>query len=356
MRVALVGVALALTPMSIMLASSSRPVAPGGAELPTRIETRCPTFSWTVGDPSSEVELAVFRYRGSGDARDSAELVWTVKLPAGSVSWTPDADRCLDPGLYGWSLRAAGGAVSNESLLFAVESGGVSLEEAARRVRLYLNGGGSLEALWERLDSKKKPQRSVEPPGTGVPVDLDSLADRQPSGGTEGLDDEIVASSFGYTTLKSYRHTVPGTAFRPSQNPERRGFVNDGLYQRLSLGDTGAFYAPLNLPDGARMRALTCYHYDSEPENSAIWTTELRRRALNVQEWSVLVEVVNDSSGSSGQIFEETVDFFASVNNEQSAYLLSTSYDHDFGTDSFLLFLRFYGCHIRYELSEPSSN
>lgn len=105
---ALLAVAL-VTPGSAASAASPRPVSPGTPDAMSRAASPCPTFSWTFDPAAGVIELAVYRL----DAPDQdtppeqAPPVLEESLPAGAVSWTPPADRCLEQGgRYAWFVRS----------------------------------------------------------------------------------------------------------------------------------------------------------------------------------------------------------------------------------------------------------
>lgn len=79
------------------------PVSPGAAGYSSRVEGRCPTFSWVPVASASAHELEVFRLSGEGEPATVLERV----IPGAASSWTPDLGSCFEPGgRYAWTVRA----------------------------------------------------------------------------------------------------------------------------------------------------------------------------------------------------------------------------------------------------------
>lgn len=86
-------------------ASVPIPISPGGSERPTRVESRCPTFSWTAAGPAYDQELFVYVLDAEGEI--PPEPVLARELPGSAASWTPTLEACLEPGSrYAWLVRA----------------------------------------------------------------------------------------------------------------------------------------------------------------------------------------------------------------------------------------------------------
>lgn len=108
--------------------------------VPSLIEGRCPTFSWTAVTGATGYELIV--YDSEPDA--SGEPVLARSFPGSAFSWTPSTESCFGRGrVYAWSVRASGPSVSeewSELRLFEVTSRPSEEEFAAavELVRVYL--------------------------------------------------------------------------------------------------------------------------------------------------------------------------------------------------------------------------
>lgn len=102
-----------LAPTAAAAAPST--VSPGGRGEFLTASSGCPTFSWG-GPAAGGYELAVFELPAGAetsssllaDLLESAPLRLGARLPAGATSWTPPADRCLEPGgRYAWFVRGS---------------------------------------------------------------------------------------------------------------------------------------------------------------------------------------------------------------------------------------------------------
>jgi hypothetical protein len=99
-------------------------VSPGSTHEVRTISDRCPTFSWGRVEGADSYELSVHRLDPSVprvdplgdrldpdawldlDERAEPQELLRLHLAGAAQSWTPDLERCLEPGaLYGWSIR-----------------------------------------------------------------------------------------------------------------------------------------------------------------------------------------------------------------------------------------------------------
>lgn len=114
-------------------------VSPGSLDVMATIPESCPTFSWSAGVATKGYELIVYRLLEGETGEDAAEL-FRVRLPAGSQSWTPSLERCLDQGgRYAWSVRTAGPDASGDwapAALFSVAPGPTIREIEALLARM----------------------------------------------------------------------------------------------------------------------------------------------------------------------------------------------------------------------------
>lgn len=267
------------------------------------------------------------------------------------------SDVQLDAGRPGgWSIRAKVEAGTSETLLFLVSPDeDLSLEGTARRVRRYLEEGGSLQELWERLGGE--PDRSFSGGLAGNELLAESsVPDESPTEATSGSGGGIVAPSFEYSDPIGYHHRVPAAAFQqPNDNVvSEYVWLDDFLYSRGGAG--GELVAPVYLPDGAVVTALRCYYYDNQPIVDDEWTSTLFRRALNSTTNQALAQVTSSFSGTSDSIRSDQTTAITNpvVLGASHSYFLRVS--HSGLSDFALSDLRYYGCLILYELSEPSSD
>lgn len=140
-------------------------VSPGSSE-GSKIEDRCPTFSWSEVEKASRYDLVVYRIGPEGE---TANRLLERQLPGAAQSWTPSLELCLKRGeRYAWSVRAAaGGRVSRWSppSLFEVATGPsmAEFEEAMKVVRRYLEARTSEDGVgWLRETSPEPPVAEPE--------------------------------------------------------------------------------------------------------------------------------------------------------------------------------------------------
>ncbi len=148
-RSLLVSVLALASPVSALSQTSGASAASQSAQGPIAVSpgafdsflaaAPCPTFSWTAGSPASGYELRVYRLE-EGD-RLGAVPAMQASLPAGALSWSPPADRCLETGRhYAWSVRGVGddpGAWS-EALIFEVSASEIDLATALAALERHL--------------------------------------------------------------------------------------------------------------------------------------------------------------------------------------------------------------------------
>mgnify|MGYP001822187003 CR=1 FL=1 len=105
LSVALGGAAVAETPQG---------VSPGAVERSIEVEARCPAFSWVLVPDAEHYDIIAYRLPGWMTPEELdlslAEEVLLTRVPGNATSWTPDMNRCLEPGeTYIWYVRAVFG-------------------------------------------------------------------------------------------------------------------------------------------------------------------------------------------------------------------------------------------------------
>jgi predicted regulator of Ras-like GTPase activity (Roadblock/LC7/MglB family) len=168
-------------------AESARPsapwlVSPAAEGVDARVDTHCPTFSWTESTGAQRYEIVVYEVtdpRAAGH-EPASEPVVRRSVRAGASSWTPSLGECLAAGRYGWTV----GAVSPPA-------------------------DGQEEARWSRPALFRV--EDVEPPGAGkVPLrrghDVASAAAPAPSSRAASR----VAASTAPRRLAAAAYVPPG--------------------------------------------------------------------------------------------------------------------------------------------------
>ena len=155
-------------------------VSPGDPARATRIESRCPTFSWWAPAGASDYELVVFDVR---EPDDPGEPVLRETIAGPAFAWTPDLERCLERGgRYAWSLRILGepGSEWSEPRQFEVASGPTDeeLRAALGIVRDYLARRGpgaerssAVAAVAGGLDAPPSEEGLLPRPAAEVVID-----------------------------------------------------------------------------------------------------------------------------------------------------------------------------------------
>ena len=128
-----------------------------------RIESHCPTFSWSPVPEATSYDLVV--YTLDEDGFSETQVVMQETIPGGGLSWTPSMNRCLEEGrLYAWAVRGRNREALtdwSQPSLFEVAAGPSEreFEEALAVVRAYLQGSrdaGSGEALGAAIPRKRE--------------------------------------------------------------------------------------------------------------------------------------------------------------------------------------------------------
>lgn len=127
-------------------------VSPGDASELVSVRDICPTFSWGGVDGASSYELIIYRLGIEGQV---AKRVYTRRIPAAALAWTPSLDRCLEwGGRYAWSVRAHmvdGPTAWAEPSLFRVPpTSVVGRSETVPGVNRETSGSGRMNSRPER--------------------------------------------------------------------------------------------------------------------------------------------------------------------------------------------------------------
>ena len=178
-RVVLLLVSLG-SPAVVSAVEAAVTASPGDLSAITRIEARCPTFSWGGVTGAQSYDLVVYSLV---DDTDRSEPLLRESIHGSVHSWTPALDRCLDPGgQYAWSVRAVRGTSVGEwsdPRLFEVSEGDVI--EALAVLRRFLERGESLEAIDDVVELLRA-RRPGGASGSSVPPSQDRFSlgiDRQ---------------------------------------------------------------------------------------------------------------------------------------------------------------------------------
>lgn len=373
-------------------------VSPGGAAGAV-IQTRCPTFSWSAAEAAEGYELVLYRVEddAAGAAEEAGEAdvpVARIRLPAGSTTWTPSLEGCLDPGgSYAWSVGAVGEPELvewSEASLFRVAGtpDADEVEAALETLERYLD---EIRAAGE---AEADPQDEARPDGSEGARAAGSHRMRRArplqaaaaGGGTAGEDPEPAESAaasarsefdffvqggafaggdvatggdFRYGSPRSYTQWISPYQFVSA------GFA-EGLFEYgLSSGylyPTGAtsffLHAPVELPDGAEMTFVSCFFYDNDPtitNDIHVLRFDLYSRLQTSTETTHLADATGDTLGTGNSNLRSVISGVAPgegnpVDNNAYAYFLTVQMTPVPGsecTDE----CRFYGCRIGYTAS-----
>lgn len=370
-------------------------VSPGGAAEEV-IQSRCPTFSWSESGAAEGYELVVYRLEdeaaGPGGSPDESEAdpAARVRLPAGSTTWTPSLEGCLDRGWsYGWSVGAVGEAETvewSEASLFRVSGtpDAVEVEAALDTLERYLDetgdGGGGEAGADPPAEGRLAGSEAARAAGSHRELQSRALQATADGGGTVGEEPEPAAASdrsefdffvqggsfaggdvatggdFGYGSPRSYTKWIGPYQFVSTE-------LSEGLFEYStegSLHPTGStsffLQAPVELPDGAEMTFVTCYFYDNDPtfaHDIQVLRFNLFSRPLTSTTSTSLADATGDTLATADPSLQSVTSAVPSgesnpVDNSAYAYFLTiqvTPAPASECTDE----CRFYGCEIGYK-------
>lgn len=370
-------------------------VSPGGAAEEV-IQSRCPTFSWTESGAAEGYELVVYRLEdeatGPGGSPDESEAdpAARVRLPAGSTTWTPSLERCLDRGWsYAWSVGAVGEAETvewSEASLFRVSGtpDALEVEAALDTLERYLDeagdgGGGEAGAdppAEGRLAGSEaaraaESHRELQARALQAAADGDGTAGEEPEpaaasdrsefdffvqGGSFAGGDVVTGGDFGYGSPKSYTKWIGPYHFVANEGVqglfEYKHF--GGYVHPVSDGDL-FLAAPVELPEGAEITFVACAYYDNdETTDIQIFRFDLYSRLVSSTAVSTLAEATTSSSGDQDQVRMVVDDTIADDGNPVENGI----YDYFLWVQMLTMSgsecndeCRFYGCRIGYTAS-----
>jgi len=176
-RVIVVSLLVLLVGSWIAAADLAPPVAvsPGSSADFSRIEGRCPTFSWGATTGALAYELVVYGLRELGDgssAEESQTMVLRWHIPGSASTWTPSLGQCFESGgQFAWAVRSIDEDSESdwsEASLFEVSSMPSAREVQAALLLLqeYVASGGSLEVPVEMENESQR--ETFETPAAGV--------------------------------------------------------------------------------------------------------------------------------------------------------------------------------------------
>lgn len=148
-------------------------VSPGDESRFVEIESRCPTFSWSLASTGDQLELVVYRV----DARSGEpQPLFRRTFSSTASSWTPSLDTCLERGRrYAWAVRAVreGPLEPWSPPRFFQLSSAPSAAEVAAAVEIVARYGAT-------LGSSASPTSAPPPATPGVPEPLPLSEDAPP--------------------------------------------------------------------------------------------------------------------------------------------------------------------------------
>jgi hypothetical protein len=243
-----------------VLAESSVPVSPGSRETTTRIEGRCPTFSWTATDRAVGYELVVYDLEKlpeqaaapTGDSAASVRPHLRIELPARASSWTPPAAHCLErEKAYAWSVRAlVDGSESAWSEAHLFEVGAVpvveELSEELVTLRRRLENLESGTAVAYVVAAPAVPPATAAAPAPllpAVPPPIDSTAIQALIGDELSATAGIAAESRSPTGVAGvFRNSGSGGQLLSGQNATEEVFkvAGDGTVSAVKFVGDGS--------------------------------------------------------------------------------------------------------------------
>ena len=338
------------------------PVSPGATNRLAPVGSGCPTFSWTSRPEARGYEIAVYELSGETPDEIAGTPVLRQRLPAGAGSWTPPADRCLEPGgRYAWSVRPLlsprreplSGAPWSEPLLLEVlaeaprpPAGDGRAEppgEASRRDADTPSSERGLAASPVRPEAATE-RRDGASPAPKVTLAPAKLAVR----GSIQTD-----SDFTYATPRFLRVWIPAASFVVSDadedddwqiSPDGYGFVPS---IPDSIASVRLIAAVPQLPDGAIVTIFVCDYADLSATADLSLTFNLRHRTSSALVAKVMATVDGSSSSNNPGVkgsFDATIEDEV-ANPSTSSYVVDGTFAPGTVGDE----LRFYGCYLELE-------
>jgi len=124
----------------------------------------------------------------------------------------------------------------------------------------------------------------------------------------------VKASSYKYSSPKTYYYSIPSTGFQPTNNTDPVDILVDNIHYS-STTTVGQLVAPVNLPHGAVVTAFTVYYHDaSTPADLLIQL--LRREHSNGSLMNIMASFESASTpgntnGTDNTIFEPQINNLA---------------------------------------------
>lgn len=339
------------------------PVSPGATEAVSPVATGCPTFSWTYAPHAEAVEVVVYRLDATGGATppEEAPPVLEQRLPAGAVSWTPSAERCLEPGRrFAWFVRSVTGATPgdwSEGILFRVVETGSARGGDGAMARPVRRARESAEAGREAPRSETRRREPAESPGAAPrapsPAPAHSAASRATA--SDGplfsvAGDLSTTGDYTYAREADAHLTLSPAAFRLLDGAEDDTWtVDTGGFGYVAEAPDGTatvrLVAPLvHPPDGGTPFLFTCRYSDASAAGDVKVDFRLERRLHGQSAVETLGAVTETSTGSSGEIEVVSEISFAGgpIDSTFFAYWVEGTVSTSSGTVGPTL--RFYGC------------
>lgn len=353
------------------LAAPPVAVSPGGPDTVGRVGSVCPTFSWTYDPEATAVELTVYRLEAADGALapEEAPPVLAVRLPAGAVSWTPDADRCLEADAsYAWFVRSEAEEVPgpwSEGNLFEIAAGTPATAAPAAPGSVRREPDAAAEKV------SHEPSPSVVPGRRAVPVGATGSAPVEPARirlprfpVTFQTDGSVaIAGSYQFTEPKAFDYFVPASAFQLRRSDEEDGWElkeGYGFVTRVSgtAGDIELVAALTDLPGRAKLRQFDCHAFDNVELDEAPGEPDIEDLFFHMDlvshrpESTSLGEVVATAEllteGATPEMQSNPSAVVDHTISPADGYRIEGLYR----AESQGSFLRFYGCTLRLEISE----
>lgn len=369
-RAILIAVLAAALPAAA-LAAPPVAVSPGGPDAVGRADGACPTFSWTYDSEATAVEVAVYRLESADGAAapEEAPPVLAVRLPAGAVSWTPDADHCLEADAsYAWFVRRETDDLPgpwSEGNLFEIAPGGTAgIAPAVPRDATREPKTAAERGVRGAVPSADSDRRAV-PTGAAGSAPVAPARNRVPRFPVTFRTDGSVAiaGSYQFTEPKELDYFVPASAFQLRRSDEEDGWeLKDGygFVTRVSgtAGDIDLVATLTDLPGRANLRQFDCHAFDDVELDEAPGEPDIEDLFFHMDlvryrpESTALGEIVATAELlTEGATPEMQANPSAVVDRTISgvdAYRIEGLYR----AESQGSLLRFYGCTLRLEISE----
>jgi len=155
-------------------------------------------------------------------------------------------------------------------------------------------------------------------------------------------------NDLAYRTAKTSAFTVTGVNFTPDQGAVTVEYISSGYLYFTGATTVSQLYAPVHVPEGARLGTFACWYYDNDATNNVTLTIYLFTKALTDLGATVLGSASFTSSGAGTTVQSLTAPALSHTVNSDNAYYMLVGMGAAASSNH-----RFYGCRVTYTMNAP---